>query len=116
MPIQDKRSGFRTKDADSEQKMPIPNKTFGFRRKISDFDEPPLHPERISSPHGRFVILSLPLRLRSGQAPPLSEHRERRAAQDGEGSPDARHGAEAQQGLVIPNQLDLSFGSPSRGR
>ncbi len=43
----------------------------------------------------QFVILSLPLRLRSGQAPPLSERSERGAAQDGEGSPVAAPGAGA---------------------
>jgi len=42
-----------------------------------------------------IVILSLPLRLRSGQATPLNERSERRAAEDGEGSPVAAPGAEA---------------------
>jgi len=44
--------------------------------------------EGAESPHSirQFVILRLPLRLRSGQATPLSERSEREAAEDGEGS------------------------------
>ena len=45
------------------------------------------------APTERFVILGLP--------EPLSERSERRAAQDGEGSPDARHGAKTQMGFVV---------------
>jgi hypothetical protein len=45
------------------------------------------------TPNGQIVILRLPQ--------PLSEHSERKAAEDGEGSPVTQLGAEAQMGFVV---------------
>jgi hypothetical protein len=39
MPIPDKKSGFRTKDADFEQKVRIPYESSGFRTKDADFEQ-----------------------------------------------------------------------------
>jgi hypothetical protein len=56
---------------------------------------------------GQIVILKLP--------EPLSERSERDAAEDAEGSQNTQTGAEAQQGFVHSNQLDLSFARQSFG-